>query len=1182
VATPAAPVVAKTSRAEAAKAALKAFRVDQRDGGEVVFATQDPLPVGATVREGGPSGPDAKGDRTDERGITVSPAASIARVRRHRAWFFYDDRAPFQAYEHAGQVALVDLVTGKVTTSRMIDWPPLIGDQLPGFMRDSSAYRDEGNRVFYRPYAADTTQQRARAAIRTDPFGPRLAKAFDDMAESTAVADLLAAEHSCALRFSDTLAGDYYDFGAVDVSRGMLGSLLRRLTELNDGFKSTRYTSETDVSPSRFVRRFIDNNDCEDVLLYLAGGGYRGEGTISIGMRASGDRIYHQDVSQAELKRLIGSYPRLTFKVVVDAPYSGGIESLTELPNVLITAAPGGASRGSFSFLPEVEKAGRLVPNTTNGQGLLEFTNRLLSGLHLVLMDPVEVSYATQLKAQGKIKSVLAWFLARAVDRSVSLDFVGLSGLMPGGGEFSESGSNGAPPPPIQDAPRPVRPFNTPPVADGQSVTVGEDGVTAVTLRGSDPDGNAIAFGVASQPSHGTLAGTPPNLLYTPSPDYNGPDSFAFGVNDGTDVSPLATVSITVGSVNDAPSAVGDARTIDEDHLLTVAAAGVLGNDSDIDGDTLVVSRLQGFDSLTHSTAKGAAVSISPSGGFSYDPRGVVAFELAAGEQTSDSFTYTASDGHGGTSQAVVTITVTGVNDAPVNGIPGAQSVAEDGTLTFSSANGNLVSIGDVDAGSSPIEVVMGVAHGTLSLSSTTGLTFAVGDGTADPEVTLTGTRAAVNTALAGMTLTPAADYTGDTALEIETHDQAGGSDDDAIPIAVSAVNDAPVNSVPGTQTLFEDTDRTFSTATSNAISISDVDAAGSDVEVELTSAQGLLTLPRTTGLDFLQGDGTGDWDMIFTGTIAAINAALDGLVFVADADSDGLGQVWVDTHDRGHTGAGGEGRDVDLIEMEITGINDAPVVTAGSTLAYSENAAAAFIDDEVIVNDVDREDIESATVRVSDNYVNGEDLLSFVNTDTISGSFNAATGTLTLTGSDTGSHYLQALRSVKYANASDDPSTSARTISWTVNDGDLDSATATSTVTVSATDDAPTITTSEGPTIWTGADVPVDSGVIVTDPDSANISGATVQFGAFNPDQDRLTFADVGTIAGAYNPDEGTLTLSGAGTVAEYQAALRSVLYENTEDGPVFPDDREVDFEASNALPSNSATKTITLVPPP
>jgi hypothetical protein len=486
-----------------------------------------------------------------------------------------------------------------------------------------------------------------------------------------------------------------------------------------------------------------------------------------------------------------------------------------------------------------------------------------------------------------------------------------------------------------------------------------------------------------------------------------------------------------------------------------------------------------------------------------------------------------------------------------------------------------------VDAGPSPIEVVMGVAHGTLSLSSTTGLTFAVGDGTADPEVTLTGTRAAVNTALAGMTLTPAADYNGDAALEIETHDQAGGSDDDAIPIAVSAVNDAPVNSVPGTQTLDEDTDRTFSTVTSNAISISDVDAAGSDVEVELSSSQGVLTLAQTSGLDFLEGDGTDDWDMSFTGTIAAINAALDGLVFVADADSHGGGQVWVDTHDRGHTGAGGEGRALDEIVMEITGINDAPTVTAGSTLAYSENAAPAIIDDEVIPYDVDGENIESATVRVSDNYVNGEDLLSFVNTDTISGSFSAATGTLTLTGSDGWAEYLYALRSVKYANASDDPSTSARTISWTVNDGDLDSAAATSTVTVSASDDPPTITTSEGPTNWTGAALPVDSGVIVADPDSANISGATVQLDVFYPDEDLLTFADIGTIAGAFDPVWGTLTLSGLGTVAEYQAALRSVLYENTQDG-ANRDDRPVIFQASNALPAVPVTKTITLGPPP
>jgi hypothetical protein len=100
-------------------------------------------------------------------------------------------------------------------------------------------------------------------------------------------------------------------------------------------------------------------------------------------------------------------------------------------------------------------------------------------------------------------------------------------------------------------------------------------------LTGSDPDGDAITYIVVDSPSSGVLTGTAPNLTYTPNGDFNGADSFTFKVNDGTDDSNEATVSITVDPVNDAPTADGQSQSTNEDTPLGITLTG-----GDIDGDS--------------------------------------------------------------------------------------------------------------------------------------------------------------------------------------------------------------------------------------------------------------------------------------------------------------------------------------------------------------------------------------------------------------------------------------------------------------------------------------------------------------------------------------------------------------------------------------------------------------------
>ena len=111
-------------------------------------------------------------------------------------------------------------------------------------------------------------------------------------------------------------------------------------------------------------------------------------------------------------------------------------------------------------------------------------------------------------------------------------------------------------------------------------------------------------------------------------------------------------------------------------------------------------------------------------------------------------------------------------------------------------------------------------------------------------------------------------------------------------------------------------------------------------------------------------------------------------------------------------------------------------------------------------ITDPDSANITGATVQVTGNYVIGQDVLSYVAAFGITGSFNAATGTLTLSGTTTIVNYQTALANVKYANASENPSTLTRTVTWQVNDGGVAnnlSNQPTSTITVTAVNDAPT-----------------------------------------------------------------------------------------------------------------------------
>lgn len=149
------------------------------------------------------------------------------------------------------------------------------------------------------------------------------------------------------------------------------------------------------------------------------------------------------------------------------------------------------------------------------------------------------------------------------------------------------------------------------------------------------------------------------------------------------------------------------------------------------------------------------------------------------------------------------------------------------------------------------------------------------------------------------------------------------------LPVVWVPLNDPPVNNLPPDPVVNEDEVLTLSGA--GAISVSDPDAGPDDVKVTLTSTNGLMSLSGTAGLAFTTGDGSADATMTFTGTIAAINTALNGMTFSPVKDYFGAASIQIITDDQGNNGGGGPKTDTDTLNITVTAVNDPPVGVSDS-----------------------------------------------------------------------------------------------------------------------------------------------------------------------------------------------------------------------------------------------------------
>ncbi len=279
---------------------------------------------------------------------------------------------------------------------------------------------------------------------------------------------------------------------------------------------------------------------------------------------------------------------------------------------------------------------------------------------------------------------------------------------------------------------------NRAPVAQNQSVPTPVNTAVAITLTASDPNGDAMTFAVVTQPTHGTLSGTTPQL-YTPADGYTGPDSFTFLANDGKLDSVAATITIDVGAAgNRRPVALNQYLTTAEDTAKTLALTGI-----DADGNPLTYEIVTG---PAHGTLSGTPPSLT------YTP----AANYPGGNATgADSFTFTVRDASLTSATATVSLTVTPVNDPPL-------AQAQNVSVSVNTANPVTLTGVDVEGYALSYTLATNPGHGTLS-------------GTAP-----------------NLTYRPAANYHGADSFTFKVTDSEGVASATAT-VAITVINDPPV-----------------------------------------------------------------------------------------------------------------------------------------------------------------------------------------------------------------------------------------------------------------------------------------------------------------------------------------------------------------------------------------------------
>ena len=619
-----------------------------------------------------------------------------------------------------------------------------------------------------------------------------------------------------------------------------------------------------------------------------------------------------------------------------------------------------------------------------------------------------------------------------------------------------------------------VNPVNDVPetVNDSASTTEGNTVAIDVLSNDSDADGDILSVTEVEDPANGAAAiNNDGSIAYTPDAGFSGIDVFSYTISDGTE-SKTASVTVSVGAVNDAPVGINDAVTTDED---TVATGNVLTNDTDLDGDALTAA-------LATDPANGS-VNVNSDGSFEYTPN--------ANFNGADSFTYTVSDGVL-TNTATVNVTVNSANDAPV-AVDDSAFTTEGNAVTINVLNNDA----DIDGDALSVTGVENPANGAAVINS---------DGTIAyiPD--------------AGFSGTDTFSYTVSDGTESKTA---------SVTVSVDAVNDAPLGTNDAV-TIDED-----SVATGNALT-NDSDPDGDALTAVLATgpSNGSASINPDGSFEYTPNANFNGADS-FTYTVsdgvltdtATVNVTVNSVNDVPVAVDDGASTT---ENNIISINVLGNNTDVDGDALSVTGVDDpangAAVINNDGTIAYTPDAGFSGTD-TFSYTVSDGTENRTASVTVSVDAVN--DAPVAVNDAVITDEDSVANGNVLTNDSDPDSDALTAALANGPVNGSVDVNSDGSyeytpnanfngtdSFTYTVSDGVLTN-TATVNVVVSPVNDAPVAVNDSASTTENNA-VTID--VLSNDSDIDGDTLSVTEVGG--PANGSAIINNDGTIA--YTPDAG------------------------------------------------------------
>ncbi|WP_299546271.1 cadherin-like domain-containing protein [uncultured Tateyamaria sp.] len=384
---------------------------------------------------------------------------------------------------------------------------------------------------------------------------------------------------------------------------------------------------------------------------------------------------------------------------------------------------------------------------------------------------------------------------------------------------------------------------NDGPTAVDDAATTDEDTPVTIDVVGNDtdPDGDTLEITGASVPAdQGTVEIVNNELLFTPAENFNGDATITYSITDNSGGTDTAEVAVTVTPVNDDPLAVDDIETTDEDVAVVV---DLLGNDTDVDGDTLTLG------DVSVPADQGSVVD---------NGDGTVTFTPAPNFNGPATITYTVTDGNGGEDTGEAIVSVGAVNDGPV---------AEDDTDTTEEDTPVTVDVlgNDSDADGDDLTVISAVVPSDQ------------GAAVINPDNTIT--------------FTPAENFNGEATITYTIADGNGGTDTAELVIDVTPVNDAPDAS--------DDADTTpFNTAVTIPVLDNDTDVDGDALRVtEATSPDGDVTLNGDGTLTFTPNDGF-EGDAVIDYTITDDNGGFDSAQVTVTVEPNPLDGIVKGTDD--------------------------------------------------------------------------------------------------------------------------------------------------------------------------------------------------------------------------------------------------------------------------------------------